>query len=175
MTVAHLTPRPLLPRREGRLGDRLEPIHRACLRDLRAFVEAAKDEDRDIWPRWNAIRHVDTVFSGRFDRERLAVEALRHLLAADDADRLWATAELVAALRWQLRHAVGLCQHGAEFAVITGKLLKAVECWFVAVEEIAGRLSWDEVPAAVREDVTFLGTGIAPAWKDLPVSLVTSL
>jgi hypothetical protein len=175
MTAAHLTPKTSSPRREGRLGDRLAPIHRACLQDLRALVQAAKAQDRDIWPRWNAIRYVDTVFSGRFDRERHAIEELLHTLVADEADRLWVAGELVAALRQQLRQSVGLCHHGAEFAGITAKLLRAVEYWFAAVEDLSGPLPWDDVPATVREDVAFLGTDTAPAWSDLPVSLATSL
>jgi hypothetical protein len=161
--------------RNGRLGDRLAPIHRRCLRDLCALVESANAPGRDIWPRWNAIRYVDTIFSGRFDRERHAIEELDHLLVADEADRLWVAAELVAALRRQLRQSVGLCHHGAEFAEITAKLLRAVEYWFTAVEELTGLLPWDDIPAAVREDVDLLGTDTAPASSDLPVSLATSL
>jgi hypothetical protein len=175
MTAAHLTPKTSSPRREGRLGDRLAPIHRACLRDLQALVEAAKSPGRDIWPRWNAIRYVDTVFSGRFDRERHAIEKLDHMLVADEADRLWVAGELVAALRRQLRQSVGLCHRGADFTEITTNLFRAVEYWFAAVEEIVGGVSWDDVPATVREDVAFLGTDTAPAWSDLPVSLATSL
>jgi hypothetical protein len=138
-------------------------------------VERAKEQDRDIWARWNAVRYIDTTFSGRFDRERLAIQRLEHTVTAADADRLWATGELVAALRWRLRNTVGLCHHEAEFAVLGSTLLRAVECWFAAVETTVGTLPWDDVPAQVREALTFLGNGKPPVWQDLPGSLVTSL
>lgn len=174
MTAA-LSPKTCSTSRDERLGERLEPIHRACLRDLRAFVGAVTAKDRDIWARWNAIRYVDTVFSGRFDRERHAIEELRHTLPAEDVDRLWVNGELVGALRWQLRNSVGLCHHGAEFAEISSKLLRAVQCWFVAVSTITGNLAWEALPAGVQDDIGFLGKDTAPTWRALPVSLVTSL
>jgi hypothetical protein len=142
---------------------------------LRALLEGAKDQDRDIWARWNAVRYIDTTFSGRFDRERLAIQRLEHLFTAADADRLWVTGELVAALRWRLRNTVGLCHHGAEFAGLGSTLLRAVGCWFAAVEGIVGPLTWDDVSAQVRDALTFLGTEKTPAWRGLPGSLVTSL
>jgi hypothetical protein len=138
-------------------------------------VERAKEQDRDIWARWNAVRYIDTIFSGRFDRERLAIQRLEHTVTAADADRLWATGELVAALRWRLRNTVGLCHHQAEFAILCSTLLRAVECWFAAVESTVGALPWDDVPAQTREDLTFLVNGTKTAWHDLPASLVTSL
>jgi hypothetical protein len=118
---------------------------------------------------------VDTVFSGRFDRERGAIERLAQHLEPEEIIRLWIAGELVSLLRWQLRQSVGLCHHAAEFAGVTSKLLKAAEYWFAALEESVGPLRCDDVPAQVRQELTSIGIETASNWSELPVSLVTSL
>jgi hypothetical protein len=150
-------------------------MHRQWLKELCAGVEAAKAKDAGIWPRWHLIRYVDTVFSGRFDRERSAIERLAQQIEPEELVDLWVAGELVSMLRWQLRQSVGLCHHAAEFAVVTAKLLKAVEYWFAALEESVGPLRCDDVPALVRQELTSIGIETASNWSELPVSLVTSL
>lgn len=175
MTVVHPTPvaRPAHP--DGRLGERLQRMHRQWLQELRAAVDETEAKDAGIWSRWNAIRYMDTVFSGRFDRERRAIESLSPTIDPDQVNHLWVAGELVTMLRWQLDQHVGLCHRPTEFAVITAKLLRAVEYWYAAVERVVGPLRWDDVPAQVRQDLDSLGIETAPNWSELPVSLVTSL
>jgi hypothetical protein len=173
MTAVHTTLAARPARSDGRLGQRLQRMHRRWLQDLRATVEEAKAKDTGIWPRWHVIRYVDTVFSGQFDRERSAMERLAQHIEPEEV--LWVAGELVSMLRWQLSQHVGLCHRPTEFAVITAKLLRAVEYWFAAVEGLVGPLRWDDVPAQVRQDLNSLGIEIAPNWSELPVSLVTSL
>jgi hypothetical protein len=175
MTVVHTTPVARPARSDGRLGERLRRMHRQWLQELRAAVDETKAKDAGIWPRWNAIRYVDMVFSGQFDRERSAIERLARHIEAEELTRLWVASELVSMLRGQLRQSVGLCHHGAEFAVVTAKLLRAVEYWFAAVEGLVGPLHWDDVPAQVRQDLNSLGIETASNWSEPPVSLVTSL
>jgi hypothetical protein len=150
-------------------------MHRQWLAELRATFGESNATDAGIWPRWRAIRHVDTVFSGQFDRERSTIESLGPTIGPAHVNHLWVAGELVSMLRWQLCQSVGLCHHGAEFAVITAKLLRAVEYWFAAVEELVGPLRWDDVPAQVRQNLASLDIETAPTWSELPVSLVTSL
>jgi hypothetical protein len=175
MTVVHTTPAARLSRSDGRLGERLQRMHRQWLKELRATVEEARAKDSGIWPRWSAIRYVDTVFSGQFDRERSGIERLSPTIDPGHVKHLWAAAELVTMLRWQLRQHVGLCHRPAEFSVITAKLLRAVEYWYAEVEDAVGPLRWDDVPAQMRQDLNSLGIETAPNWSELPVSLVTSL
>jgi hypothetical protein len=175
MTAVHTTPAARPARSDGRLGERLQRMHRQWLQELRATVEEAKAKDSGIWPRWRFIRYVDTVFSGRFDRERRAIESLSPTIDPGQVDHLWVAGELVTMLRWQLGQHVGLCHRPTEFAVITAKLLRAVEYWFAAVEELGGLLRWDDVPAQVCQNLASLDIETAPNWSELPVSLVTSL
>ena len=154
---------------DDRLGPQLEQMHRQWLQDLRTTVGEAKAEDRDIWARWKAIRYVDTVFSGQFDRERSAINRLA------EGPLLWVAGELVANLRWQLRNCVGLCHRETEFSVLTGKLVRAVEYWFGTVEDIVGPIRLADLSPKAREELASLGIETAPTWSELPVSLATSL
>jgi hypothetical protein len=174
MTAAHTIARtpPLGP--SGRLGERLEQMHRQWLHDLREAVDKVEAKDPSIWERWNAIRYVDTIFSEQFDRERGAVERLRQI-DESHVTQLWVAGELVTMLRWQLCHSVGLCHRAAEFSDMTARLLRAVEYWFAAVEDIVGALDWADLSSQARRDIASLGTDHAPSWSDLPISLVTSL
>ena len=174
MTAAHTIATPPLHPLSGRLGDRFEQIHRQWLHDLREAVDTVEVKDSGIWGRWNAIRYVDTTFSGQFDRERGAIERLRQI-DESHVTQLWVAGELVTMLRWQLCHSVGLCHRAAEFSDITARLLRAVEYWFAAVEDIVGPLDWADLSRQARQDMASLGTEQAPCWSDLPISLVTSL
>jgi len=168
MIAATISSPALVNRDDGRLGPPLREVHRQWLQELRAHVERATAKDRDIWGRWEAIRYIDTVFSARFDRERSAVNRL-----AESAP-LWAGGELVANLQWQLRNSVGLCHHAAEFACLTGKLLRAVEYWFALVEEIVGGIKVAELPREARQELAALGIATAPMRSDRPASLAPS-
>lgn len=154
---------------DGWLGPKLGEIHRQWLQELRAKVERAKAKDRDIWARWEAVRYVDTAFSGRFDRERSAINRL--------AERalLWVAGELVSNLRWQLRSSVGLCHHETEFAILMDKLIRAAEYWFATVEDIVGPIKWADLSPEARQELGSLGIETATHWSELPVSLATSL
>jgi hypothetical protein len=169
MTTATITPAPPPTRADSRLGPPLGEMHRQWLQELRAKVERTKAKDRDIWARWEAVRYVDTVFSGRFDRERTAINRLA------DSAQLWVSAELVSNLRWQLRNSVGLCHHGTQFSILMDKLIRAVAYWFAAVEDIAGPIKWADLSHEARQDLAGLGLETAPSWSELPVSLATSL
>lgn len=169
MTATTTNSDPPLARGDGRLGPRLGGIHRQWLQELRARVEKAKAKDRDIWGRWGAVRYVDTEFSGRFDRERGAINRLA------ESALLWAAGELVSNLRWQLRNSVGLCHREAEFAILMDKLVRAVEYWFATVEDIVGPITWADLSPEARQDLSSLGIETAPNWSELPVSLATSL
>jgi hypothetical protein len=175
MTVVHTTPAARPARSNGRLGERLQRMHREWLQELRAAVVETKAKDAGIWPRWSVIRYVDTVFSSQFERERRVIESLSPTIDPGQVNHLWVAGELVTMLRWQLRQHVGLCHRPTEFAVITANLLRAVEYWFAAVEGFVGPLRWDDVPAQVRQDLNSLGIETAPNWSELPVSLVTSV
>jgi hypothetical protein len=144
-------------------------MHRQWLQELTAKVKKAKAEDWGIWPRWEAARYVDTVFSGRFDRERSAMNRLA------DSALLWVAGELVANLRWQVRNRVGLCHRETEFSTLMDKLVRAVEYWFGAVEDIAGPIKWADLSPEARQDLSSLGLETAPSWSELPVSLATGL
>ena len=144
MTATLTTSGTLSSRADGALGPQLGTMHRQWLQDLRAEMDKAKAKDRDIWARWSAIRYADTVFSGQFDRERSAINRLA------ESPLLWVAGELVSNLRWQLRNGVGLCHREADFAILTGKLVRAVEYWFATVEDVAGPRA---VTSAVREKV----------------------
>lgn len=157
-------------RSNGRIADRIERMHRTCLGDLRAAIESSKAQD-SIWSRWNAIRYVDTELSARFDRERSAVERLSRNIDANDVTRLWVAGELVTMLRGYLRASAGLCHRAAEFATVSGKLLKAVEYWFAAVEDVVGPLSLDDLPAQVRQDLGLLGSESGPCRCTLGVGV----
>jgi hypothetical protein len=65
--------------------------------------------------------------------------------------RLWAAAELIAALRWQLDHLAGACHHAAEFATVTLKLEGAIEYGCREVEAALGQLTWGQVPEESRQ------------------------
>ena len=167
--------RTLTNHRGGRLGDRLRPIHRKWLQDLRAVLGNVEGHESDIWPRWNAIRYMDAVFSGQFDRERALVEKLSQTFDGSQVTRLWVAGELIAMVRWQLCHSVGLCHHAGEFSDITARLVRAVEHWFSEVEEIVGPYSWAELPTQTRQELASIEGEKVPLWSDLPTSLATSL
>jgi hypothetical protein len=156
-------------RDDGRLGVPLGEMHRQWLKELRANVERATAKDRDIWRRWEAIRYVDTVFSGRFDRERSAINRLT------ESAPLWVSGELVSNLRLQLRNSVGLCHHATEFSTLTDKLVRAVEYWFAMVEDVMGPIKLADLSREARQELAALGIETAPSWSDLPASLATSL
>ena len=156
-------------RADGPLGPRLGELHQQWLRDLRARVERAKTKDRDIWARWDAIRYVDTVFSGEFDRERAAINRLA------ESPLLWVAGELVSNLRWQLRNYVGLCHRETDFSILTGKLVRAAEYWFATVEDVVGPIRWADLSPEARQELASLGIETAPNWSELPVSLAASL
>ena len=175
MTVTQPVSRTLPTRPGGRLGDKLTPIHRRWLRDLRAVLDKVEGEDAAIWPRWNAIRYIDSVFSGQFDKERAAIEKLSHTISEKQITRLWVAAELIAVVRWQLCHSVGLCHHAGEFSAITVRLLRAAEHWFSEVEEIVGPVCWTELPMQTQQALTSIDYENAQCRSDLPISLATSL
>jgi len=162
MTVVQTTPTAQPARSDGRLGERLQRMHRQWLRELRAAVDETKAQDAGIWPRWRVIRYVDTMFSGQFERERGAIERLAQQIRPEDVTRLWVAGELVSTLRWQLRQSVGLCHRAAEFTVFTANLLRAVEFWYSEVEDAVGSLRWDDVPPQMRQDLNSLGIETAP-------------
>ena len=126
-------------------------MHRQWLQDLRARVENTKAKDRNVWARWEAIRYVDTVFSGQFDGERRVIGRIT------EGPVLWVAGELVSNLRWQLRNSVGLCHHHAEFSLVMGKLVRALEYWFAAVEEVVGATRWADLSAETRRELASLG------------------
>jgi hypothetical protein len=140
----------------GRPADRLERTHCAWLDGLRTAVASAHAGESGIWPRWNAIRYLDTFFRDQFDPERKVMNDLGPTIGGDGVRRLWAAGELVEALRWQLRHAAGLCHRADEFSSITGKLLRAVEYWCAAVEDVVRPFDWDDLPAQAREEIASL-------------------
>lgn len=137
----------------ARPADHLRTIHRGWLRELREALEKVKVTDTTVWSLWSAIRYIDTAFSPQFDRERAAIEKLCQSIEANQAKRLWAAAELITAVRWQLHHSVGLCQHADEFSRVTDRLLKATELWFAEVEGALEVLSWAQLPTQVRQDL----------------------
>jgi hypothetical protein len=129
----------------------LREVHARWLQVVRDVLKAARPADAGTWTRWSAIRYVNTVFSIRFERERAAVDSLHQELEASQRARLWAAAELIAALCWQLDHLVGACHHAAEFATVTLKLEGAIEHWCREVEAALGQLTWSEVPEKSRQ------------------------
>jgi len=146
-------------RSNERPTDRLARTHRAWLEGLRTCVAHADSSDSGIWPRWNAIRYLDTSFRDQFDRERKAMDALGPTVGGDSARQLWAAGELVEALRRQLRQSAGICHQPAEFSAVTTKLLRAAEYWFDAVECAVRPLEWDDLSARTREELAGMGAG----------------
>jgi hypothetical protein len=126
-------------------------MHRQWLRDLRAQVDNTRAKDRNVWARWEAIRYVDTVFSSRLDGERSAIARIT------ESTVLWVAGELVSNLRWQLRNSVGLCHHHAEFSLIVGKLVRALEYWFAMVEDVVGPTRWADLSLEARREFASLG------------------
>jgi hypothetical protein len=167
MTAAAVSSAPASSPADGPLGPRLVKVHREWLGELRAQVEKAEAKDRHMWVRWEVIRYVDTVLSARFDRERRVVGEIA------EGPALWVASELVSSLRWQLRSSVGLCHREAEFSILMGKLVRAVEHWFATVEDVVGPTRWaDLTPEAQRE---FGSLGIeAPSAGQPSAALVTS-
>lgn len=136
---------------DQRLLGHLRKVHAPWLRVVRGVLKAGRLADAGPWTRWSAIGYVNTVFSVQFERERAAVDSLHHRLEGSQRARLWAAAELIAALRWQLDHLVGVCHHAAEFATVTLKLDAALEHWCREVEAVLGHLTWSEVPEDSRQ------------------------
>ena len=128
----------------------LREVHARWLQMVRGVFQMARRADAGTWTRWSAIRYINTAFSIRFGRERAAVDSLHRELEDSQRTRLWAAAELITTLRWQLDHLVGLCHHRAEFATVTLKLEGAIEHWCREVEAALGQLNWGEVPAGSR-------------------------
>ncbi len=126
-------------------------IHARWLQGVRGVLEVARRADAGTWTRWSAIRYVNTVFSIRFEQERAAVDSPQQELEGSQRARLWAAAELIAALRWQLDHLVGACHHAAEFATLTLKLEGAIEHWCREVEAALGQLTWSDLPEESRQ------------------------
>lgn len=136
---------------DQRLLDHLREVHGPWLQVVRGVLKAARPADAGIWTRWSAIRYVNTVFSIRFEQERAAVDSLQQELEGSQRARLWAAAELIAALRWQLDHLVGACHHAAEFAILTLKLEGAIEHWCREVEAVLGQLTWSDLREESRQ------------------------
>ena len=136
---------------DQQLAGHLREVHVRLLQKVRGMLEIARRADAGTWTRWSAIRYVNTAFSVRFERERAAVESLHQELEGSERTRLWAAAELIATLRWQLDHLVGACHHAAEFATVTLKLEGAIEHWCREVEAALGQLAWGEVPEESRQ------------------------
>lgn len=151
---------------DGRLGPRLERIHRQWLRELRARMEQPKAKDRNIWARWEVIRYLDTEFSHRFDQERSAIGRIA------EGPVLWVAGELVSNLLWQLRNNVGLCHHGAEFSSLSGKLVRAVEYWFTTVEDVVGPARWGDLSPEARAELASVGIDL-PSRNEPPVPVAT--
>ena len=175
MTVAYPIATTPTTESSARLVGRIEYAHHNWLQALREAVDAVTTRDTGIWPRWNAIRYVDTTFTSQFNRERGVLARLTQTIDERQATRLWIAGELVTRLRWQISNSLGLCHHAAEFSDLTARLLRAAEHWFAAVEETVQSLRWDDVPVQVREEFASLETETTPAGCELPVSLVTSL
>lgn len=149
-TSAIAPPRPPRIEQHQLLGHFRE-VHTCWLKEVRGVLEIARRADAGTWTRWSAIQYVNTGFLNRFERERVAVDSLHQELDGSQRARLWAAAELIAALRWQLDHLVGACHRAAEFATVTLKLEAALEHWCREVEAALGRLTWSEVPEDSRQ------------------------
>ena len=159
MTAAHSITTTPNPHPTGRVREMLELVHRAWLQDLQSALQPPGENHSDILSRWRAIRYLDTVFSARFDRERRSIDRLSPALGDGQQRQLWAAGELVALSLWQAGHAIGLCHNDAGFTNVTETLVRSVEYWSGSVEAIVGPMNWDDVPTAVRTDLTALATG----------------
>jgi hypothetical protein len=123
----------------------LHGVDAPWLRSVHGVLQSARATDAGPWARWRAIHYIDTVVSATFERERRAMEGVQPQLPSDYAGRLWAAAELVMALRWQLNHLIGACHHPADFATVTLKLEAALEHWCHEAEEVSGLFTRSEM------------------------------
>ena len=133
----------------GWLQAHLRETHAGWLQEVHDTLDSAVRMDTGAWVRWCAVQHVEKKFYPRFEREREILQALRDHLGGIIASRLWAAAELLVLLRWQLDQLASLCHRPAEFATVTRKLRTAIEHWFQEVEAALSEVGWADLPDEV--------------------------
>jgi hypothetical protein len=138
------------PHDGAKLEAHLRATHAAWLEEVHHTLNPAVQADAGAWVRWCAVRHIETKFYPRFERERGILQTLHEHLGSIMVARLWAAAELLVLLRWQLDQLASLCHQPVEFSTITRKLRSAVEHWCQEVEAALNQLSWADLPADVR-------------------------
>jgi hypothetical protein len=138
------------PNNGARLQVHLRETHAKWLREVHDTLDPAVASESGAWVRWCAVQHIEKKFYPRFEREREILQALRDHLGGIMVARLWASAELLVLLRWQLDQLASLCHRPAEFSTVTRKLRTAIEHWFQEVEAALNQVPWPELP----DDVT---------------------
>jgi hypothetical protein len=136
---------------EVALSNHLRGVHAPWLQVVRNVLKAARTAGAGASAKWSAICYLNTIFSARFEQERALIESLQQKLDCRQRTRLWAAAELIAVLRWQLDHFVGVCHDATAFATLTLKLDGALEHWCREVEATLGPLTWSELPEESRQ------------------------
>jgi hypothetical protein len=134
-----------------RLRPALEREHRQWIQEVIAVLEPAERPDAGAWPRWNALRYLQTTFPARLDKERRMVEGVVPDLTDEQREILWALGELLDALRQHLDHLIGLCHRPEQFSAITGRIVTALRHWCRAVEDDLGPLTMAVMPRQSRE------------------------
>ena len=146
-----------------RLRPVLEREHLQWIQEVIAVVEPASRSDAGVWARWNALRYLQTTFPQRLDQERRLVEGMAADLTDDQREILWALAELLDALRWQLDHLIGLCHQAPQFALVTGRILTTLQHWCRAVEDSLGPRVIAIMPRPSREVLALIDSEFAAA------------
>jgi uncharacterized protein YicC (UPF0701 family) len=135
----------------ARLQDHLRELHAEWLQEVHDTLNPALRPEVGSWVRWCAVQHVEQKFYPRFEREREILQSLRDHLGGIMVARLWAAAELLVLLRWQLDQLAALCHRPAEFSTVTQKLRSAIEHWLHEVEAALGQVTWADLPDPVSQ------------------------
>ena len=135
----------------ARLQAELRETHNRWLQEVRDTLDPAAGPEAGSWSRWTAVQHVEKKFFPCFEREREILQALHDRFGGTMTARLWASAELLVLLRWQLDQLASLCHRPNEFSTVTSKLKTAIEHWFQEVETALSSLGWGDLPEDVRQ------------------------
>lgn len=132
---------------DTRLRSLLAELHAHLREELDGVLPTACDPDAGIWARWAAVKVFEDELRPGLQAERELVDAVGSRLSRAQAEHLWVTGELLAALELRLGELGRMPRTCPEFISSAAGYRRAFDYWCRDVEAFVGPLPTAAVPA----------------------------
>jgi hypothetical protein len=125
----------------------LRAAHKIWIRETNRFLLPVFAREAPFWERWTAVRYMADQFLGQYHLERTLVDELRPFLPPDIAERLTRDGERIGRLQCELDRVGRRRGTARTVSVMSRELLHLLRSWCHDIEEAAGRIRRDLLPA----------------------------